>query len=67
MGFIEDIDKGLQKMGKKINQPEDKKYIRTDCPRCGKQDIKIFKMRARHGYARCPECGEQLVVMMKRS
>lgn len=66
MGFREDIDKGLQKMGKKINQPEDKKYIRVDCPECGKKDIMIFKVKARHGHARCPECRAQLVVMMER-
>lgn len=65
MGFLEDIDRGLRKVGTKIEQ-DDKAYIRTDCPACGKKDIKVHKMRARHGQVRCPECGTQFVMMMKR-
>lgn len=65
MGFLEDIDKGLRKMGAKIEQ-EDPAYIKTDCPACGAKDIKVHKMRARHGHVRCPECGTQFVMMMRR-
>ena len=65
MSFIEDIDKGLRKMEDLIDR-EDLAYIRVDCPKCKAQDIKVHKMRARHGHTRCPECGEQLVVMMER-
>lgn len=65
MGFLQDIDKGLQKLGDKIEK-EDTAYIRVDCPNCKAQDIKVHKMRARHGHTKCPECGAQLVVMMER-
>ena len=65
MGFLEDIDKGLRKMGNKLEK-EDSAYIETDCPKCGAQDIKVHKMRARHGHVRCPECGTQFVMMMER-
>ncbi len=65
MGLLEDIDSQLQKLRKKIEEKEDPVYIRADCPRCGKKDIKIHKMRARHGHTQCPECGEHLLIMMK--
>ena len=65
MGFLEDIDKGLQKIGKKIEK-EDPAYIRTDCPKCGAKDIRVHKMRARHGKVRCPVCGVYFVIMMGR-
>lgn len=65
MGFLEDIDKGLRNIGAKIEK-EDPAYIRVDCPKCGEKDIKVHKMRARHGHARCPKCGAMLVVMMER-
>lgn len=65
MGFLQDIDKGLQKLGDKIEK-EDTAYIWADCPKCRAKDIRIHKMRARHGNVRCPECGTQLVVMMER-
>jgi len=65
MGFIEDIDKGLRRIGEKIEK-EDTKYVRVDCPKCGAKDIKVHKMRARHGKTRCPMCGAYFVVMMQR-
>lgn len=65
MTFIEDIDKGLRKMATSLEQ-EDTAYIRADCPKCRAKDIRIHKMRARYGHVKCPECGEQLVVMMER-
>lgn len=65
MGFIEDIDKGLRKIGDKIEK-EDPAYIRADCPECGEKDIMIYKMRARHGKTRCPKCRAYFVVMMGR-
>jgi len=71
MSFLEDIDKGLRKMGKKMEQEdpkciwqEDPKYIWTDCPRCGAKDIKVHRMRALNGHVKCPECGASFVVMM---
>lgn len=66
MGFMDDIDKGLRKIGGKIEK-EDPAYIRVDCPECGAKDIKVHKMRARHGHIRCPECGADIVVMMRRT
>lgn len=65
MGFIEDIDNGLRKLEDLIDR-EDPAYIRVDCPRCNAQDIKVHKMRARHGHVQCPECGTELVIMMRR-
>lgn len=65
MSFIGDIDNGLRKLEDLIDR-EDKAYIRVDCQRCKAQDIKVHKMRARHGPVRCPECGTELVIMMRR-
>lgn len=65
MGFLEDIDKGLRKMGAKIEK-EDPAYIWVDCSKCGAKDIKVHKMRARHGHARCPKCKALFVIMMGR-
>ena len=65
MSFIGDIDKGLRKVATSLEK-EDPAYIRADCPECGEEDIKVHKMRARHGHTKCPECGAQLVVMMER-
>lgn len=65
MGFMDDIDRQLQNLGKKIDN-EDPAYVRTDCPKCGEKDIRIHKMRARHGHTRCPKCGTDFVVKMVR-
>ncbi len=61
--FMEQIDAQLQKIAPK--EAEDPAYIRADCPACGTEN-RIHKMRARHGHAKCTECGAFLVVMMKR-
>lgn len=63
LDFMAQVDEQLQKIAPK--EDEDPAYIRADCPACGTEN-KIHKMRARHGHAKCAECGAFLVVMMKR-
>ena len=64
MSFLEDIDKGLRKMAKKIDD-EDPAYIQTSCPHC-EHPMKVHKMRARHGHVVCTECKRSFVIMMER-
>ena len=67
MSFMDQIDSQLQKLGEKIEAEKitDKSHVAVECPKCGKL-VSVHRMRARHGFAKCTECGADFVVQMVR-
>jgi len=67
MSFMDQIDSQLQKLGEKVEAEKitDKSHYAVECPKCGKL-VSVHRMRARHGFTKCPECGTDFVVSMVR-
>ncbi len=64
MSFMDDIDKGLQKMegDEKVKSARENAFIDMTCVNCG-NEIRVHKMRAKHGSIQCPCCKVQIVMM----
>ena len=67
MSFMDQIDKQLQKLGEKVEAEKitDKSHVAIRCPNCNKI-VSVHRMRARHGFTKCPECGMDFMVKMVR-
>lgn len=67
MSFIDQIDSQLRKLGEKIEVDKitDKSHVAVECPKCG-NIVSVHRMRARHGFTKCPECSTIFVAQMER-
>ena len=59
---------GAREKRKELREVEkltDKSHSAVECPNCNKL-VSVHRMRARHGFTKCPECGTDFVVKMVR-